>query len=47
MYKVLGWDVTENFISTLTFKNLSILEKDIPECSQYIDIKKAATPIQS
>ena len=45
MYKVFGWDYVEPFVGELSVKNLSILEKEIPECKEYTLLKKpAATP---
>lgn len=40
MYKVLGMQPLELFISDLSLKTLTNLEKDIPEAKQYIQLKK-------
>ena len=40
MYKVFGWDYIEPFVCELSVKNLSILEKEIPECKEYTLLKK-------
>jgi len=44
MYKVFGWAYIEPFVSELSIKNLSILEKDIPECIAFTQIKKTVNP---
>ena len=45
IYKIFGWEYVEPFVSELSVKNLSILEKEIPECKQYVSVKKSPSKL--